>query len=89
MKIVKNDAVVTAPKAEQQKYNPNLKYEWTPEDTFQLTGEQFGIILNAFRGILNTPEAAKILLIKKANDAIESVMIDAVNNGVIKEMVEH
>jgi len=38
-------------------YEPNKRYTWTPEDRFELTGEEFGTMLNAFRAILNTPEA--------------------------------
>lgn len=82
MEIVKNDSKNTI------KYNPNSKYEWTPEDVFQLTGEQFGIVLNALKGILNTPEAAKIFLVKKATDSLENVIVDAVNKGIMKEVIE-
>ena len=69
-------------------YNPNLKYTWSPQDVFELNGEQFGLILNALRNVLNTPEAAKIILADKANQAIEAVMSNAVNRGIVKEMKE-
>ena len=45
-------------------YDPNKKYAWTPEDSFTLTGSEFGLLLNALRAILNTKEAATILLAK-------------------------
>ena len=66
-------------------YDPNKRYSWKPEDVFQLNGEEFGIILNAMRAVLNTPEAATILMAHRANEAIENIMANAVNNGVIKE----
>lgn len=69
-------------------YDPNKRYTWTPEDKFDLTGEQFGMILNAFRSVLSTPEAARILMIDKANEAIESIMIKGVEGGVIREIPE-
>jgi hypothetical protein len=66
-------------------YNPNKKYSWTPEDTFTLNGGEFGLILNAFRSVLSTPEAGRILLIDKANEAVEKAMAVAVERGIVKE----
>jgi hypothetical protein len=69
-------------------YDPSKKYTWSPEDKFVLTGSQFGLILNALRGVLNTPEASKILLASRANDAIEEVMAAAVEEYIVKEAEE-
>ncbi len=69
-------------------YNPAKKYTWKPEDEFTLKGEEFGLILNALRATLNTPEAAKILLASRANDTIENIIANAVENGVVKEIEE-
>lgn len=66
-------------------YNPEKKYTWSPEDKFEFTGAEFGLILNAIRSILNTPEAAKILLADKANEAIEKKLKEAVEQDVVKE----
>lgn len=66
-------------------YDPSRMYTWTPEDKFEMSGEQFGIILNAVRGILSTPEAARILLLDKANTAIEDMMAKAVEQGIVVE----
>jgi len=82
MKIVKNDEQVSP------KYNPMSKYTWTPQDVFELSGEQFGMVLNAFRAVLSTPEAQRILLIEKANEAIESAMVTAVEKGIVVEVNE-
>jgi hypothetical protein len=67
-------------------YNPNARYTWSPEDKFELTGAQFGLILNSLRAILNTEEAAKILLANEANLAIERVLANAVEKDVVKEV---
>lgn len=67
-------------------YNPSKKYTWKPEDEFVLKGEGFGLILNAIRGVLNTPEAAKIILANQANQAIENVFAKAVENGIAREV---
>ena len=45
-------------------------------------------MLNALRGVLNTPEASKILLASRANDAIEEVMAAAVEKDIVKEAEE-
>ena len=69
-------------------YDPNKKYSWTPEDKFELSGRDFGLILNTLRAILNTEEAAKILLAQQANAAIEGVMAKGVELDIVKEVVE-
>lgn len=82
MQIVKNDEEFVEPVAT---YNPNKRYSWTPNDVFEMSGEQFGLILNAFRAVLSTPEAGRILLIDKANEAVEQAMAAAVEKGIVKE----
>lgn len=69
-------------------YDPNKKYTWTPDDQFILNGAEFGLILNTLRAILNTPEAAKILLANQANNVIEGTLAKAVEEGVVKEAEE-
>jgi len=69
-------------------YDANKKYTWSPEDKFELSGRDFGLILNTIRAILNTEEAAKILLANQTNQVIEKIMAEAVEADVIKEAVE-
>jgi hypothetical protein len=69
-------------------YDPNKKYTWTPDDAFVLSGGEFGVILNTLRNILNTPEAAKILLANQANTIIESTLQRMVENGSVKEFIQ-
>lgn len=69
-------------------YDPNKRYTWQPEDKFELNGREFGIILNSLRAILNTEEAAKILLAQQANAAIENIMAKGVEADVVKEVIE-
>ena len=66
-------------------YDPNKKYTWTQEDQFTLSGGEFGLILNTLRAVLNTPEAARILLANQANNVVEGVLAKNVEAGVIKE----
>ena len=70
-------------------YDPSKKYAWTPEDQFTLNGGEFGLILNALRSVLNTPEAARILIASQANDAVEKILAKAVETGVVKEAQEN
>jgi hypothetical protein len=69
-------------------YDPNKRYSWSPEDKFELSGREFGLILNTLRSILNTEEAAKIILAQQANAAIEAVMAKGVEADIVKEAIE-
>lgn len=69
-------------------YNPNSKYTWTPEDTFEITGQQFGLILNTVRAYLSSEEAARFQLMIQANEVVEKLMIAGVKADIIKEVVE-
>lgn len=69
-------------------YDPNKKYTWTKEDVFELSGQDFGLILNTLRAILNTEEAAKIILAQQANSTIEATMAKAVEAGTVVEAVD-
>jgi hypothetical protein len=70
-------------------YDPNKKYTWTPEDQFVLSGGEFGVILNALRAILNTEEAAKILIANQANTVVEGALAKAVEAGIVVEAPEN
>ena len=69
-------------------YDPNKKYTWTPEDKFELSGSEFGLILNTLRAVLNTEEAGRILLANQANNVVEGILAQAVEAGVVKEAPE-
>jgi hypothetical protein len=67
-------------------YDPSKRYTWTPEDTFTLTGQQFGLILNTVRSYLSSEEAARFQLMMQANEVIEKLMIQGVEADTIKEV---
>lgn len=69
-------------------YDPNKRYTWTPNDKFELSGAEFGLILNALRAILSSEEAGKILLANQANEAVERALASAVEADVVKEAPE-
>ena len=69
-------------------YDPNSKYTWKPEDTFTLTGQEFGLILNTVRSYLSSEEAARFQLMIQANEVVEKLMIEGVESNVIKEAIE-
>jgi len=64
-------------------YNPNERYTWKPEDKFEITGQQFGLILNMVRQHLSTEEAGKFMLMQQTNDVVENIMKSGVESGVI------
>ena len=69
-------------------YDPNKKWTWTPEDKFELSGKDFGLILNTFRAILSKPESQEILLAQQSSNVLESVLAASVEAGVAKEVIE-
>ena len=69
-------------------YDPNKRYTWTPNDKFELSGNEFGLILNAFRALLATEEAGRILLANQANEAVERALAAAVEADIVKEAPE-
>ena len=69
-------------------YDPNKRYTWTPEDTFTLTGAEFGLFLNTVRAYLSSEEAARFQLMMQANQVIEKVMVSGVEADIIKEVQE-
>lgn len=69
-------------------YDPSKRYTWTPEDTFTLTGAEFGLFLNTVRSYLSSEEAARFQLMMQANQVIENLMIKGVEADVIKEVEE-
>ena len=69
-------------------YNPNARYTWTPEDTFQLSGQEFGLILNMVRSYLASEDGARFQLMSQTNEVIEKIMKAGVEADVIKEVVE-
>ena len=69
-------------------YDANKKYSWKPEDTFTLTGQEFGLFLNITRAYLQSEEAAKFQIMMQANQVIEKILQTGVEADVIKEVVD-
>ena len=69
-------------------YNADTRYTWTPEDTFTISGQEFGLILNTVRAYLSSEEAARFQLMIQTNQVIEKIMKEGVEADVIKEVVE-
>jgi hypothetical protein len=68
------------------KYDPQKSYTWQPEDKFELSGSQLGMILNTFRAVLSSPLILMIKNIEQANIAVEEIMANGVEVGIIKEL---
>ena len=69
-------------------YDPNKRYTWGPASKFELSGQEFGLILNTIRTFLASEEAAKYQLMVQANNVIESMMEKGVESENIKEAPE-
>jgi hypothetical protein len=69
-------------------FDPNKKYTWAVDEKFSLSGNEFGLLLNALRAIISTQEAATIILAHKASESLEGVLGRGVESGVVKEVAE-
>ncbi len=69
-------------------YDPNKRYTWGPDSKFELSGQDFGLILNTVRTFLATEEAGKYQLMMRTNEIIEKLMKEGVTNEVIVEAPE-
>ena len=69
-------------------YDPAKRYTWTPEDTFTISGQDFGLFLNTVRSYLSSEEAARFQLMVQTNKVVEELMIQGVESDTIKEVVE-
>ena len=67
-------------------YDPAKQYTWDPAMTVEITGQEFGMMLNAIRGVVATKEAMQVRMALQANDAIEKIMAHGVGIGTIIEV---
>jgi hypothetical protein len=66
-------------------FDPQKQYTWNADNAFTLSGSDFGLVLNALRATISTPEAARILLAVDAHDAVQDALARAVESGQVKE----
>jgi len=66
-------------------FDPTKKYIWNKDAEFVLSGTEFGIILNSFRALLNTPEAQALFQAAQASDVAEHILAKAVEAGIATE----
>lgn len=68
------------------KYDPNKQYKWEESDEFVMNGNQFGLLLNAFRTYLAKPESQEVMLMMKAETEITTLLAKGVESGLVKEI---
>jgi len=84
--VVKKQETQTETKPE---FNPAKKYTWSKDAEFVLSGGEFGLILNALRGVVGTQEAQALFLANEAVGTLEDVLGGAVESGLVKEVTEN
>lgn len=62
-------------------FDPTKKYQWTPETSFAMNGQEFAVMLNTLRGLLGTEFAQSIIAAQAASEAMEKLLKDAVEDG--------
>ena len=83
LEVVKDDV------QQQPAFDPTKKYTWSTDTEFVLNGSEFGLILNALRSIVSTPEAQSIFLANKAVEMIENTLGKAIEDGSGQEVIEN
>ena len=68
------------------KYDPSKQYKWEETDEFVMTGNQFGLMLNAIRNYLSKPESQEVMLMQKAESEMTKLLIEGVESGVVIEV---
>lgn len=68
-----------------KKFEPNKPYKWSPDDIFEITGQQFASIYHALNATVTTKEGATIAQLYEAYSVALSVFKDGVEQGVIVE----
>jgi hypothetical protein len=68
------------------KYDPNKQYKWEETDEFVMDGNQFGLMLNAFRSFLAKPESQEVMLIMKAEAEMTKLLTEGIEAGVVREV---
>lgn len=61
----------------------NAPYVWKGDEKFEVTGQQFELLINTVRAHLSSPEAQKVMLFMQANDALNSIMEEGIKTGKI------
>lgn len=69
------------------KYDPSKQYKWEETDEFVLTGDKFGLVLNAFRRILAKEESQTIIMMARAEAEMTKILEEGVESGKVKEIV--
>lgn len=75
-------------KAEPIKYDPAKKYKWEHTDVFQMSGTDFGTIMNALGTFLQI-YGPPIKLAESAYESAQKVLKNAVEFGIAKELPEN
>jgi hypothetical protein len=87
--IINFDEVQQQEPQQTPKFDPTKKYTWSADSKFVLDGNNFGMLLNALRAVINTKEAQTILLAKQAGDVLEDTLAIAVEAGIVVEVPEN
>ncbi len=96
MEVMEKDEVKTskkeAPEASQvkttPKYDPSKSYKWEGEDRFNLSGQEFAILIQAVGNIVKSDVSMPIqggILLDRANQVLNAVLSRYVELGVARE----
>lgn len=67
------------------KYGPGRNYRWEKEDTFELTGEEFALLLNTVRMEATNPQGAPAISIVECHKVLEALLLVGIEAGIVTE----
>lgn len=68
-------------------YDPSKSYVWTPDDVFELNGNEFGLVYQALKNEVLVPGGTSQKQKVAAFDLLESILAQAVVAEIAKEHI--
>lgn len=71
------------PIKEQAQYDPQISYQWSPTDVFDITGMEFEYMYKFLSDYLTTPESIKVIRAYETHKILEQKLKEGVESGKI------
>jgi len=72
--------------ADKKSYDPTHTYKWEKDTKFELSGEDFGMIINSLKAINATSEAAMYHQLYLALQRVEAALSRAIEEGKVEDI---
>jgi hypothetical protein len=72
--------------ADKKSYDPTHTYKWEKDTKFELSGEEFGMVINSLKAIAATNEAIMYQQIYQALQKVEAALSKAIEEGKVEDI---